>query len=980
MVDRLRAGYPVSRSLLILASLLVVVILFGGYGYYHVEAVRINEDKYLELAAIGELKSVQIQQWRQERLADVRRPTRSPFFRRSMAVWQRSGFSPTLRTEWQERLQSERSAGFDDALIVTPAAKILLSAVEHPDPISPATQAAITTALVSRDAVLSDFYICPQGRVHIDAIAPVLDAHDKPLAVLIQRSSADTFLFPLVQSWPIPSKTAESLLVQRFDNEVLLLNGLRHRRGTALSIRFPLTRTDLPAVQAVQGKRGLFRGHDYRGVEVLADLRPINDSPWYLVAKVDADELLAEARYRAIIAALVTLCLLVLAALSLGYGHRYQQTGLFKELYQIERRQREEGEEFRTILYSIGDAVITTDNAGIVQRMNQVAEQLTGWLEVEARGMPLSLVFCIINESTRAIVENPVEVVLREGRVVGLANHTLLIARDGRERPIDDSGAPVRDEDGVLRGVVLVFRDVSFQKQAERELQANTDRLHSVFRVAPIGIGVVLDRVFLEVNPKFCEMTGYAEHELLGQNTRVLYQSEEEFVCVGQEQAQQLRVKGAFSTETVWLRRDGSVMDVFLATTPLDLSDPAKGLTFAAVEFTELKQAREDRATMEAQLQQAQKMEAVGRLAGGVAHDFNNMLNVILGYAELARQKLDPDNPVSEYLKEISHAGQRSSDLTRQLLAFARKQTIMPKILDLNDTIAGLLKMLMRLIGEDISLHWSPTAAPVLVTMDPAQIDQILANLVVNARDAVVGVGLITIETAIANLDAAYCDRHVGYIPGEYAVLVVSDTGCGMSREIIDHLFEPFFTTKELGKGTGLGLATVYGIVKQNNGFINVYSEPGCGTTVRIYLPRASSPATAQQECLVPEKELPRGTETILLVEDEASLLAVTVEMLEDLGYRVLACEGPGRALQVAEEGTVVIDLLVSDVVMPEMSGRDLYERLEVYFPNLACLYMSGYTADVIAHHGVLHEGIHFLQKPFSSRDLAIKVREALTL
>jgi PAS domain S-box-containing protein len=384
-----------------------------------------------------------------------------------------------------------------------------------------------------------------------------------------------------------------------------------------------------------------------------------------------------------------------------------------------------------------------------------------------------------------------------------------------------------------------------------------------------------------------------------------------------------------------------------------------------------------EKANLQTQLMQAQKMESVGRLAGGVAHDFNNMLGVILGHVEMAEEQVSVIDPLFEDLKEIKKAAQRSADLTRQLLAFARKQTVSPKVLDLNETVAGLFKMLRRLIGEDIDLAWLPGQGLWQVKIDPTQVDQILANLVVNARDAIDGVGKITIETDNATLDEEYCLDHMGFVPGDYVMLSISDNGCGMAQEVREHLFEPFFTTKEVGQGTGLGLATIYGIVKQNGGFIYVYSEPEEGTTFKIYLPRHIGKAGAVGRGVMTEA-LPQGRETILLVEDEPANLQLGKRMLEHMGYRVLAAGTPGAALRLAEEHAGEIHLLLTDVVMPEMNGRDLARRLISLYPDIKRLFMSGYTANVIAHHGVLDEGVHFIQKPFSRAELSQKVREAL--
>ncbi len=394
-------------------------------------------------------------------------------------------------------------------------------------------------------------------------------------------------------------------------------------------------------------------------------------------------------------------------------------------------------------------------------------------------------------------------------------------------------------------------------------------------------------------------------------------------------------------------------------------------------EIEERKKNERDKAVLESQLIQAQKMEAVGQLAGGVAHDFNNMLGVILGHAELAMEQIDPHHPISAHLQEIQKAAQRSADITRQLLAFARRQTVAPRVLDLNETIEGMLKMLRRLIGEDIDLAWLPGTGLWPVKIDPSQIDQILANLFVNARAAIAGVGKLTVETGNNTFNEEYCDAHAGFVSGEYVRIVVSDNGSGMDKETLAHIFEPFFTTKGVGEGTGLGLATVYGAIRQNNGFINVYSEPGKGTSFTIYLPRhvGNAVRVTTVNSVEPAK---RGIETILLVEDEPTILAMTKIMLQMLGYTVLTAGTPREAIKLAGEFAKEIHLLVTDVVMPEMNGQDLAGTLLPKYPHLKCLFMSGYTSDIIARHGILVDGVQFIQKPFSKKDLADKVRMVL--
>ena len=396
-----------------------------------------------------------------------------------------------------------------------------------------------------------------------------------------------------------------------------------------------------------------------------------------------------------------------------------------------------------------------------------------------------------------------------------------------------------------------------------------------------------------------------------------------------------------------------------------------------ATDVTERKRSEEEKEKLEAQLIQAQKLESIGQLAGGVAHDFNNMLGVILGYTDLSLDSVLPGEPIYDALQEIRKAAERSADLTRQLLGFARKQTIVPRVLDLNQTVEGMMKMLRRVIGENMGLEWKPGEDLGLVKVDPTQIDQILVNLCVNARDAIGESGTISIETGAAAFDEDYCASHVGAMLGDYVRLSVTDNGCGMSPETLAHIFEPFFTTKDASEGAGLGLATVYGIIRQNNGYIDVRSVLGKGTTLSLYFPRLAAKGWKPPED-EGWKEFEASSETILLVEDEPALLQMTHGMLKRRGYRVLTASGAAEAIRQAMDHPGEIQLLMTDVVMPNMSGRELADQILALQPGLKILFMSGHTADILARHGVVEEGVHFIQKPFTMKTLAAKTVEAL--
>ncbi len=384
----------------------------------------------------------------------------------------------------------------------------------------------------------------------------------------------------------------------------------------------------------------------------------------------------------------------------------------------------------------------------------------------------------------------------------------------------------------------------------------------------------------------------------------------------------------------------------------------------------------QERKVFERQLLQSQKIEAIGTLAGGIAHDFNNMLGVILGHTELALLSMSAHHPALEDLKQIHDAAQRSANLTQQLLAFARRQPARPEVINLNDTIAGMLKMLRRLIGEEVDLGWVPGAGLWRVKIDPSQIDQILTNLCVNARDATGGTGKIALHTENRIVDEDDGTRQPGLLPGEYAVIAVTDNGNGMDPATLENLFDPFFTTKETGKGTGLGLATVYGLVKQNMGDIRVFSKPQSGTTFEIYLPRTRETIQPKNDGFVVKTA--QGKETVLVVEDEASILRLCENVLTKFGYKVIAAHTPSEAIERVAHFGAAIHLLITDVVMPEMNGKSLTQRINAINPDLKVLYISGYTSDIILRKGIVASDVHFLQKPFTVNNLAQKVRQIL--
>ncbi len=1194
-----------------------VVLLAGGALSYVKGIEAIRQDQFRTLAAIGILKSGQIQQWRKDRLADARRLARGPLVTRAIAEFLRDPGRQDRRTDLRQRLQPERMVDvYDSVLLLAPDGHVLLTTEDSPTPVDPATQRACAAALASREAVLSDFFrASPDGVVRIDAVAAVRNDEGQPVAVVVLRSTADAYLYPLLQSWPTPSPSAETLLVEREGDVVVFLNDLRHRSKTALSLRLPVSGTHNPAVQAVLGQQGTFEGRDYRDVEVLADLRLILESSWFMVAKVDEDEVLAEARYRASVMALLAGSFILLAAAATAYLYRQRQAGIFRDLYESERRQREGQETFRAILNSIGDAVITTDIEGRVRGMNPVAERLTGWTEAEGCGQPLEAVFRVVDEATNATVESPVNAVLRASGTVRLATDTLLITREGIERRIADSAAPIRDDRGAVSGVVLVFSDQTVQHAARQAQRESEQRLRTIIETEPECVKVVGPAgELLEMNPAGLAMleadsvavvkqqtlvnfilpeyrasfgalhkrvmsggSGRLEFEITGlRGTRrwlethaapmrdvtgkvtmllgitrditeqrraeeALHRQAHMLDNIGQaviatdpagvviyanrfaeelygwsraemlgrnildvtvpqmsrEQAEQIMVRlqcgENWSGEFLVRCRDGVVFPALVTNSPLlDKNGTLVGIIGISADITERKRAEAERRLqsaalnaavfpvvitdrdgtiewvnpafttltlysaedaigrnprailksgahgqafyehlwntilagnvwrgeitnrhkdgsrcvvdmgitpvknaageithfvaitrdltkdkeLQAQFLQSQKMEVVGQLAGGIAHDFNNLLTVINGTADLAAANLSAGDPLLTDLQEIHRAGRRAAALTYQLLAFSRKQIMRRDVVNLGSLAANLRSMLQRLIGEHIDLVVTSAKDVGNVLADPAQMEQVLMNLVVNGRDAMLAGGTLTVETRDVELDAAFAAVHPSVQPGPHVMIAVSDTGAGMDEATRLRIFEPFFTTKEPGRGTGLGLATVYGIIKQSGGSIWVSSTVGKGTTFTIYMPRVEAVVHASQ----PARTLAplSGSETILLVEDESVLRPLATRILQSAGYTVLTASTGGEALRLLEHHDGPVHLLLTDVVLPGMSGRDLATRLAAVHPETKVLFTSGYTDDAILRHGVLDNATHFVGKPYTRTELTRKVREVL--
>jgi len=964
---------------LVCGFFIVTVLIIGvGRKQYVEEEIDVTREWGKTLSTVGALKADQIAEWRRDRLADVNRYALGPSLVSAAQTLLREPANADKRKALQYMLKINRKGGvYQNALLFSPSGELLASAVSVTDPLQDTTRLAVQSSSATRKPVFSAIYRTPSGNIFIDVTAPIFDEHGKITTIFLLRSDVSTSLYPLIHFWPdADNHSVETFLVRREGEFAVFLNNVRDSTQSALALKTPLTLTTHASTQAVLGTRGIFEGLDYRNTRIVSDIRPIPDSDWLLISKVDKSEIEEEVRLHALVIVRFIGLTIFLAALLLALGYGKRQVRLYRDLYRMEKQQRQAQANFKTILYSIGDGVIVTDARAHVCQMNPIAETLTGWKESDAVGKPVDTIFRTVNADTRQALEDPVSKVLKEGHIAGLTNHTFLISKTGEERPIADSGAPVLGEQGGIDGVVLVFRDQTAEYAAQKALRESESQYSDLFRNMAEGFalheiicdaqGQAVDFRILKVNTAFERITGLTAERAMGNTLTNLFPN---------IAATWVKIYAAILKENkaVCFEGDSIINKHHFRITAFS---PRSGQLCAIFDdISEERKSAEMRKMMEGQLQQSQRLEAIGRLAGGVAHDFNNMLTVIIGNAELAKARIDDLHPVSADLSEIIKAGQRSADLIRQLLAFASRQTVTPQILNLNDVISPMLSVLRKIIADNVTLEWVPDQNLWAISMDASQIDQILVNLTVNARDAIRGTGKMTLATQNVHMTDHDCK---GIAPnmcaGDFVLLSVTDTGIGMDKELQAHAFEPFYTTQQLVGGTGLGLATVYGVVRQNNGFIHLSSAPEKGTRFDIYLPRHTG-AVATATPTEPTGSAGGGSETILVVEDEPALLNLTCSLLKTMGYTVLSAATPREAILLSERVPDTIHLLLTDVVMPEMSGIELWAHLRQKRPEIKRLFISGYASDRVAQYGVSESIEPFLQKPFTTGILAAKLR-----
>ena len=644
------------------------------------------------------------------------------------------------------------------------------------------------------------------------------------------------------------------------------------------------------------------------------------------------------------------------------------------ERKRVEEALRESEKRYKLLLGSVTDYIYTVQVQGgrsVATVHGPGCAAVTGYTPEDYAADP-GLWYRMVYEPDRPAVMAQAVAILA-GEAASPLEHRIL-HRDGSVHWVRNTPVPHHDQQGHLVAYDGLISDITARKQAEQDLQVSEARFRTLTEDAPIAISMSRRGRVVYANPTYLRMFGFERAEELNNRPTIeLFapQSRDEVMERADRRAEGLPVPREY--ESIGLRADGSEFPMLVAVITMQFAE-GPALVGFITDLTGPKQVAEERRRLEEQLLQAQKLESIGRLAGGVAHDFNNLLTVINGYAQLLLRDLKAGDPLRDRLEEIHSAGERAAGLTRQLLAFSRKQVLSPRVLDLNRVVRDMQPMLARLLGEDVELWVELHAGAATICADPHQFEQVVMNLTVNARDSMPDGGKLRIETAVVEWGEGQARSRPDARVGCYVVLAVSDTGVGMNEETRNRIFEPFFTTKGIGKGTGLGLSMVQGIVAQSGGYIDVYSEEGKGTTFKIYLPAVAEVAADAENPEVAATV--GGKETVLVVEDQAEVRKYAVVVLKEYGYRVIPVESAGEALLLCEQER--IDLVLTDVVMPHVSGRELAERLKTVQPGIKVLYMSGYTDNIIEHHGVLEEGAAFIQKPFSHGELARKVRTAL--
>lgn len=962
------------RWFTIIWGLYFLGISIGGAWLYITRQREMRTEIETNLMAISQLKVSQVAQWRSQHLNNATLLTESPFLAEGVSRW----FTyPTPESEEAilTRLTSLRKClQLMDVILLDLGGEVKLSASGRREPLHRDALETLNASLRDRRPIMSDLHVCDAGP-HTDILAPLFAVGgSRPVGAILLKVDANQFLYPMIQSWPTSSTSAETLLVRRDGDSVLFLNELRHLKNAALQLRIPLSHEDVPAVMAVLGREGLVEGKDYRGVHVFSALKAIPDSPWFMVTKIDADEAMVLWHLNSAFIMTLVLGLIITGAACAGFFWQRYAKAQYRALYHAEAAARESEERYRVTLMSIGDAVIVTDSEGLVKLLNPVAEALTGWRLEEARGKPMAEVFHIVNEHTGQPVEDPVERILREGVVIGLANHTVLISRDGTQYPIADSGAPIRDEVGRISGAVLVFRDQTEERRAEEALRAVTSRQQALLAAIPdIIMEVDENKVYTWANQAGYDFFG---EDVIGKEAADYFEGEQYTYDVLQPLFD--GNENVIYLESWQRRRDGEKrLLAWWCRVLKDKSGRVSGAVSSARDITDSWLVQQEKEKLKAQLRQAQRMEAIGTLAGGIAHDFNNILAAIMGYSEMVLDEIPEGSPARDDMEQVLSAAQRAKELVKQILTFSRQvDSLQRRPVELRVIVGEALKLMRAALPTTIELRKDISRSSGVILGDPTQIHQVIVNLCTNAAHAMrAHGGVLEVRLEDLNLDSEMPGFYQDLGPGAYIRLTVGDTGHGMDAATIERIFDPYFTTKKTGEGTGLGLAVVHGIVKRHKGVITLQSEPGKGTVFDIYFPRIEIRKEKEDHRSVP---LPLGSERILFVDDEQPLVAMAERMLRQLGYHVVPMANSSDALELFKSQPDGFDLVIADYTMPHMTGADLATKILKIRPEIPIILCTGFSESINEKEAIAMGIREFVMKPLDRRGIAEAIRRVM--
>ena len=1020
---RLQGESPprILSTFILIFFLLTAGIVISGFLAY-----RSHEQDHLnaigrQLSAIAELKVSDLMQYRRERMADAillsDNASFSALVRRHLENPEDTANGRQLQ-EWLVNFQTHYQ--YTQVRLFDTSGATRLSA---PMNLGPASSGELEMLQSNRPA-LSDFYRSDNNqRVYLALSVPILDPRNdnRPLGMLSLRIDPEQHLYPFIQRWPVPSQTAETLLIRREGEEVVFLNELRFQKDTALRLRFPLNQADLPAARAVLGRTGVAKGLDYRGVPVIADMRPIPDSPWFLISKMDTAEAYAPLREQLwLIGGFVVVLLIGLGAV-MAFAWQHQRVAFLRERLETAAALKNLNRVY-AVLSNINQAIVRVRDP---QELFQAACRIA----VEDGGFRLACID-LFDKASGAVIQaasagtdddylgglcttlgdttldpGPIESSIREGRYsivndieqydhnapwraealrrgyLSLAIFPLVVFDTVRGAISFYAGEPHFFNANEVKLLDELALDISFalefseqeesRGKAEAALRESQQLFATVASTSPALIWMSdLDKCRIWFNKPWLTFTGRTMAEEMGDGWTAGVHPDDLAHCL-HAYTEAFEAQQPFAMEYRLRRHDGEYRWLLDQGQPRDdASGVFAGYIGSCLDLTEHR-------TLEKQMRHAVKMESIGTLAGGVAHDFNNILMAIIGYGQLALMGMAQDDPQRLNIQHMLEGADRAARLTKDLLLFSRKQISERKPVDLNGIVKTVEKFIVRVIGEDIACETRLPDEPLTVLADSYQLEQVLMNFATNARDAMPKGGTFSITAEQTILLPDFIAAHGFGRPGPYARLTVADNGCGMDEQTRNRIFEPFFTTKGVGKGTGLGLAVVYGIIKQHEGYINVYSEPGQGATFRIYLPLivADMPKKENEK----QEAVPaHGTETILVAEDDESLRTLAKTALTRFGYTVIEAVDGEEAVQKFKENQAGIQLLLFDIIMPKMNGQEAYEAINKILPGVKTIFMSGYAPEMVREKAGMGEAVPLLAKPLSPTELLRKVRETL--